>query len=239
MAKIPDDDDDGILMPILVSLLVVVGLVTAGLFGYIGYHAKMNQAAIIPSSSQEQPQTPAQSQQKAQVYMPNATENTSQEQKELSEDTPTVPEEQSNIVGEEKTPQKIDENVSTPTEKPQTSGGGNTNPSTAKPADSNTGTQQPAVNISPSSPSTTKPQTPSSGTQSGGSVLNSGSYADNFADGKVLVTTASDNNKDPVYHTTFCRSAQKIDSSDMRWIDSEQAAINEGRRLCGNCAKAK
>lgn len=65
MAKIPDDDDGGILMPILVSLLVVVGLVTAGLFGYIGYHAKMNQAAIIPGSSQEQPQTPTQSQQHA------------------------------------------------------------------------------------------------------------------------------------------------------------------------------
>lgn len=124
MAKIPDDDDGGILMPILVSLLVVVGLVTAGLFGYIGYHTKMNQAAIIPGSSQEQPQTSAQSQQKAQVYMPNATENTSQEQKELSEDTPTAPEEQSNTVGEESTPQKTDENASTPTEKPQTPSSG-------------------------------------------------------------------------------------------------------------------
>lgn len=68
MSKLPDDDGGGILMPILVSLLVVVGLGTAGLFGYIGYtgyRAMANQPASSSTSgtSQARAQTPTQNQQ--------------------------------------------------------------------------------------------------------------------------------------------------------------------------------
>lgn len=61
MAKLPDDDGGGILMPILVSLLVVIGIGTAGLFGYIGFRATTTQSAEAPgaSTSQEQRQTPS------------------------------------------------------------------------------------------------------------------------------------------------------------------------------------
>ena len=51
MSKIPDDDGGGILMPILVTLLVLVGLGTAGSFAYIGMHAAVYQSEEPSSSS--------------------------------------------------------------------------------------------------------------------------------------------------------------------------------------------
>lgn len=65
MSKVPDDDSGGILMPILVSLLVVVGIVTAGLFGYIGYAGYRNMTnqptrSSTVGTSQVQPQNPEQ-----------------------------------------------------------------------------------------------------------------------------------------------------------------------------------
>lgn len=78
MAKLPDNDSGGILMPILVSLLVVVGLGTAGLFGYIGYtgyRAMANQPASSSTSGtyQAKAQTPTQNQ-KNQVPAQNQQE---------------------------------------------------------------------------------------------------------------------------------------------------------------------
>lgn len=64
MSKVPDDDGGGILMPILASLLVVVGIGTAGLFGLIGYigHSTQNQyeSSSTGDTSQVRSQTPAQ-----------------------------------------------------------------------------------------------------------------------------------------------------------------------------------
>ena len=62
-------------------------------------------------------------------------------------------------------------------------------------------------------------------------------YAHNFSGGRVLITTASDNNSDPVYHTTDCTAAQKISAEDAAWFESEDAAKANGRRLCGFCAR--
>lgn len=98
-------------------------------------------------------------------------------------------------------------------------------------ADAAVKANQPTVNILPTNPSTKNQQTDKA--SSGGN----GRISENFAAGKVLITTASDNNKDPVYHTKYCNSAKKIAQNDMYWFDSEQAAIDDGRRLCGNCAK--
>lgn len=42
MSKLPNDDGGGILIPLLASLLVVVGIGTAGLFGYFGFIASQN-----------------------------------------------------------------------------------------------------------------------------------------------------------------------------------------------------
>lgn len=56
-----------------------------------------------------------------------------------------------------------------------------------------------------------------------------------FASGQVLATTESDNGGDPVYHTKNCMAAQKIDEGSELWYSSEKAAIDNGRRICGNC----
>lgn len=53
MPKIPDDDSGGILMPILVTLLVLVGLGTAGLFAYIGIKATDHQPAESSGTSSQ------------------------------------------------------------------------------------------------------------------------------------------------------------------------------------------
>lgn len=66
---------------------------------------------------------------------------------------------------------------------------------------------------------------------------NGGNREANFASGKVLATTESNNNNDPVYHIKDCRSAQKIQAESELWYESEQAAISDGRRLCGNCKR--
>ncbi len=64
-----------------------------------------------------------------------------------------------------------------------------------------------------------------------------GSYVHDFSGGRVLITKASNNNNDPVYHTKDCVSARKIASADEYWYDSAKDAENAGRRLCGNCSR--
>ena len=110
---------------------------------------------------------------------------------------------------------------------------------TANPANQSGGQSQAGVNIDPSSPA--DPKTQNSGTQFGGSskpsgnTSNGGSYAENFAAGKVLATTASANKGDPVYHTKYCNAAQKIAPNDMKWYNSAKEAKADHRRICGNC----
>lgn len=58
-----------------------------------------------------------------------------------------------------------------------------------------------------------------------------------FSGGRVLITKASDNNNDPVYHTKYCTSAKKISQIDMYWFNSAEEAKADGRRLCGICAR--
>lgn len=115
-------------------------------------------------------------------------------------------------------------------------------PSTPAPARAPTPTRSPAtqnpgpvVSINTTAPPTRQTQTPA---QSGNQVEPvSGDRTAKFSAGKALATTASNNNNDPVYHTTNCRSAQRIAASDEYWYDSAQAAEAAGRRLCGNCAR--
>lgn len=89
---------------------------------------------------------------------------------------------------------------------------------------------RPAVPTAPPAQHTQKPA--QSGNQGG---TGAGDRAAKFAAGQVLATTASNNDDDPVYHTTNCRSAQRIAASDEYWYSSAQDAINDGRRICGNC----
>ena len=78
----------------------------------------------------------------------------------------------------------------------------------------------------------------SAGNNSGTSGGNSSSttYIHDFSNGRVLITTASDNNGDPVYHTRDCRVAKTIPPKNEDWYDSAQEAIAADRRLCKICA---
>lgn len=121
---------------------------------------------------------------------------------------------------------------------------------TQKPAQSNSASasqpKAPAINPQvvtpqPNSGSTgsTKPSSSgnSANSSSSGNTSNAGAYAENFSAGKVLITTASNNNGKPVYHTKYCVSAQKISPNDMYWYNSVEDAKKDGRQLCGNCKK--
>ena len=184
MSKLPDDDSGGALMPILVSLLVVVGIGTAGLFGYIGIRLTANPPEEVPASSVAQPHKQPQTSGKASSSSGGVM----------------------SIDGVRATSENNDTDGQT-----QVSNGPSDNQGAG-------GTVQ-------------KDSGASMGTQAGGDI------SGKFAAGKALITTASDNNKDPVYHTKYCRSAQKIDQNDMYWYDSAEAAVATGRRLCGNCSK--
>lgn len=264
MSKLPDDDGGGILMPILVSLLVVAGIGTAGLFAYIGIRSTTYQPEEVPASSVskslEQTQaegqssfssgnvmyidgvrvTPENNDTEGQIQVNNEPDDVYAGSAEPS--APEVPDkvpEEENKAQTTQPPEKQPE--SKPTQPSDNQGSGAAGQKDGGKSDSGqTGTgktpenqTQTGVNINPSSPTTTKPQNSGTnmGTQAGGDV------SSNFAAGKVLITTASDNNKDPVYHTKYCRSAQKIEPNDMYWYDSAETAEANNRRLCGNCAR--
>lgn len=90
MANIPDDNDGGgMLMPILVSLLVVVGLGTAGLFGYIGYISMNPQPASVSTgdTSQMRVQTPTQPMQhQAENAVVSSSSDTGRSEPELQQE---------------------------------------------------------------------------------------------------------------------------------------------------------
>lgn len=94
----------------------------------------------------------------------------------------------------------------------------------------------PVVSINPTVPPVRQTQAP---TQSGGGTTSNGNgtYTHDFSGGRVLYTTQSNNNNDPVYHTRDCRAARIIPPENTAWYASAQAAINDGRRLCGFCNK--
>lgn len=107
------------------------------------------------------------------------------------------------------------------------------------PAQTRTPTTQnpgPMVSINPVAPPAQQTRSPAqSGSQGGNQATNSGG----FSNGRVLATTESNNNNDPVYHTTNCRSAQRIPTQNQYWYESAQAAEADGRRLCGNCDRSR
>lgn len=100
--------------------------------------------------------------------------------------------------------------------------------------------QEPAKQLSTSTtnqthqlPAPTQPEEKAP-SQSGTSA-NNVTIARDFSSGRVLATTQSSNNGNPVYHTKDCQAAKKILPESEYWYDSAQAAENDGRRLCGYC----
>ena len=137
---------------------------------------------------------------------------------------PSQPPETPPDVPEEPVSTPAEEPAEKPSQEPQ-----ETKPA-EKPSSSGDSPQSPGVTVAPSNEaktSDTSKNTPTSST----------STTHDFSGGRVLITTKSDNNKDPVYHTRDCRAAKEIPAENVGWFDSEQAAIDDGRRLCGLCAK--
>lgn len=86
--------------------------------------------------------------------------------------------------------------------------------------------QQPVTPVQEAHPSAPITETPTQTTSSN---------ERDFSGGRVLATTASNNNNDPVYHTRNCASAQRIAKEDEYWYDSAEDAIEDGRRKCKRC----
>lgn len=92
----------------------------------------------------------------------------------------------------------------------------------------------------PEQPTTSPSQQTPAPTQVGNGQTvpnNDGTYTHDFSGGRVLATMQSNNNGDPVYHIKDCRAAKIIPPENEYWYESEQAAKNDGRRLCGYCNK--
>ena len=144
-----------------------------------------------------------------------------------------------------------------PQGKPDSGKGQNTTSSSAGTsggkADTGSSSNQSGLVLNPSNENDTggTPSTPPNNTGSSQNTGNSSSsgtaavdnggsdenetYEDKFAKGMVMITTASNNSNDPVYHTKLCRSAKAIQPEDVDWYASAGDAEAAGRRICGNC----
>lgn len=138
---------------------------------------------------------------------------------------------------QEKQPEDVtaSASVETTTEQKEDSSGKPPTPKTtanATPSNADPPIQQqsPAV-VSNQSTVTSTAQTPRPTTGS------NGSYTHDFSGGRVLITKASNNKGNPVYHIKDCVSAQKIPPENESWYESAEAAKAAGRSLCGNCGK--
>lgn len=89
----------------------------------------------------------------------------------------------------------------------------------------------------PQAPTALPTQAPEQPGSAGTVRNNDGTYTHDFSGGRVLATTQSNNSGDPVYHTEDCRAAKIIPPENERWYQSEQAAKDDNRRLCGYCAR--
>lgn len=115
------------------------------------------------------------------------------------------------------------------------------NPSSAPARESPLPSASPSQSTSPSaSPSPTQSEKPSeSQAPANTPQAPAGNDRDSkFASGQVLATTESDNNGKPVYHTKNCTAAKKIAEESELWYESEQAAKDVGRDICGYCDKS-
>ena len=230
MSKLPNEDGGGILIPLLVSLLVVVGIGTAGLFGYFGFIASQNdkvpqdqtiEAGRSESGGSSAPQSSTGISYAGPGILIEDGEVTwrheDDQQKELPDQT--------------KTSQDIDV-PEQPTDDQQTQ-------TQNKGTDASGGKTQTGVNINPSSPVTNKPQNGGTNrtTQSGGEKGNN-----NLSDfpeykrekkGEYIGSSISDK-----YHPfPGCSAAKKIKPENEVWFNSVEEARAANYKPCGNCFK--
>jgi len=219
------DSQNGILLPILYALLAAIGgftlVMLIGIAITILNGPPQSATAAVPSQAVTRPEGITQSSyqyfkekaaEEAANLPPVQTEGPSAEPSEGLFPDPEQSAPPAPVQSTEPTP--------APTRSPSTAPSG-----------------VPVQTTSPVVPSTRPVQQPptQSGNQSGGG--SQATHIHDFSGGRVLATTESNNKNDPVYHIKDCTSAQKILPENAYWYDSAQAAIDAGRRLCGNCAR--
>lgn len=246
--------DDGILVPILTALMGGVGLFTLILIGgitftYLRGPSEVANLGSPPAQTQSEGTRSAGSTAQSQTQpeqTPEPAEDLPEESEPPEEIPPTEagpePEAQPPESTPEALPEPVPEQEPAPEPKPQQTPQKPASTSTpaAKPSSGTASQSTPDTNqIVSLPPAQTDAQAPaSSGNNSAATQPSAGNLDTNgFSSGQVLITTASDNNKNPVYHTMNCRAAKKISPEDQDWFDSATAAEAAGRKLCGWCAK--
>lgn len=244
MSKLPSDDGGGILIPLLVSLLVVVGIGTAGLFGYFGFIASQNdkvpqdqtiEAGRSEGGGSSAPQSSTGISYAGPGILIEDGEVTWRHEDDQQKDLPNQTQTSQDIdVLEQPT-----DDQKTQTEPPAQTTDDQQTQTQNKGTDASGGKTQTGVNINPSSPVTNKPQNGGTNrtTQSGGEKGNN-----NLADlpeykrekkGEYIGSSISDK-----YHPfPGCSAAKKIKPENEVWFNSVEEARAANYKPCGNCFK--
>lgn len=218
-------------MPILVSLLVVVGLGTAGLFGYIGLVSVANQPTEISSASSSQAQEPKQDY-KALTNMPV------QEQQGESisiENQPTSGDQTKN------NPPQTDTPLAPSTQTPNSNSGASANKADppksggTTPANQNSGTNSDSTaTIKPNQPKTNTSNNNSNSGRGSGNGNNFNTY--NNQDQQQTTDQWVLNTSTKKIHYKNCRDVPKIAPENYSTSNSpESELISQGYTTCGHC----
>lgn len=249
MSKLPNEGGGGILLPFLVSVLVVVGLGTAGIFAYIGINASRYQpeeAASVGTGQEE-------------VHKAISNRSIVENSKKVDETEPQggaassaanvddnkTPENQSGQQSEASDKeggkgQSDSVNQPEATDSKQSDGGKNQGSQSAKPVQNDT-TGSAKVDINPGDAKTQVDQNKPTGSGTTGKQNSGGNGGDgfdterfdrpNWPKGKFLAATTSDK-----YHNKNCSNgAARIRPENELWFDSEEAAKADGYERCGIC----
>ncbi len=240
------ESEGSILISLLTILLILVGIADIGLMGYCGiavYQNKKNQELYEiqrkVAEQNQRTQAPAQ----ATANISNAPSRGKTDTNQNYSPTSGEAESDKDLTGVEGPTAPIQNETQAMNSDQNRDGekasGGSKKEDAPQPPRASAGSQASGnVSISSVQPQATtsaKNIGPNDGTKSSGNGTET--YTHDFSGGKVLITKASDNNNDPVYHTRDCMAAKKISPSDEYWYDSAKDAEADGRRLCGNCKR--
>lgn len=241
--------DGSLLISMLIVLLVLVGIWNFAMVGVIGF--SYTRAARERAAALSQSVPPAASQ--STLSAPSGNSHGGATGISTPVNTPAEPAaspEETSAPEPTQEPPEATPDVPAPTQGPQdsapasdTAGDSADSPAPSRePTQTSGGTPTqdlgPAVSAPPTAQVTEPPAQAPAQSGNAGTVQNSdGTYSHDFSGGRVLITTQSSNSNDPVYHTQDCQAARKIPPENEGWFDSAQAAVDDGRRLCGYCGR--
>lgn len=221
---------------VLVGIMISVASGAAVFFlalGVVGF-------ASGRQETMEQPPAPSHT---ARVTLPSSNPEPTQKPVVESLEPSTEPEQNTEPVQQTEVPKEQPTQAPATTQDPaQTQTPTQTQAPTATKTPAPTKNPGPIVSISPTMPPAQQTKAPQQSSGQGGNGAwdtsnGDGTYTHDFSGGRVLATTQSNNGGNPVYHIKDCQAARKIPPENVCWYDSAQAAINDGRNLCGYCGR--